>query len=694
MLVTAVLAWQLYKRKAFQSGIDSRAFDIRARALNRLESGWISLFLEPSIKGKTPMRLPLRFTPSYVEHPGIEEAASIQKDRDRELPPGTTINEVFDESGRSLLVLGQPGSGKTTLLLQLSKHLHDLAAEDSSQPIPVFLRLANWNRWWGVLSGERAFERWLIRQMKLSYFIDKDVGREWLFTGKVILLLDGLDEIASLKARRSCQSAIHGLITRHPGALVVSSRIEEYLALDRLPTNFAVEALPVAGPQVLQYIATIPSAHRLALALKNDPDAIKVLTTPFALTLALAAYSNKSKLRWPSPGKFNIFSLLEDFVTQQMSVFLKKSGYRNKDFRRWMRNLAQCSKLGKQVVFDPVELRERWLSRRWMHMICKGMVILTVVAFSFAGETVLWAIYYALTDQCTLNSKPILCVSLAFNPGGARLIWSALPGNLFWGAFQGIIAACVIGLPVGVFGSLFQLRPLQFAPPSGFLSSRVRQSLRVFVAALVGISVMLVPIGLILRSHFPHRTWTPGAIEMLSPLAGLTGPLYAGVCYAIGAVLTIKACALFGLCIGFLLAVTTFLSAEANSNKKLSRAIRSSITIALSFGVSIGIMLWLFVPRAQIADLTDLNAELFDKPDIPFGGALLILLAAGGLFTIRHYVTRLMIVVTRCGPWDYERFLNLATDCEFLRPVSGPDRIFRHPTLRDYFANPSLGKDT
>jgi DNA polymerase III delta prime subunit len=694
MLFAFGFAWLRYKRTSLQSRGDSREFAIRARALNRLEVGWISRILEPSIVGKTPMCLPLRFTPSRVEHPGVEETTSILREDDRELPPETSINQVFDESRHSLLVLGQPGSGKTTLLLQLSKHLRGLAAEDQSQPIPVFLRLADWNRSWGFLSGEYAFERWLVRQMKLNYNIDKDLGREWLRTGKVILLLDGLDEVATEKARLSCHKAINGLTTRLLGGLVVSSRVAEYLSLNRLPLDFAVEARPVTESQVIQYIATIPSACRLALALKNDPGAITVLTTPFALTLALSVYSNKSKLSWPPAGEFSVFRLLDDFVQARMSVLLKKSMYKKEGFLRWMRNLALCSKSGKQTAFDPVELRERWLSSSWKHAACKGVVILAVTAFCFTLEFVLWTIDYTLTLQCWSGPKVVPCVSLPFNTADVMLYWKAIPGCLIWGAIQGLIAACVIGLPVGIFGSLFQLRPVQLVP-TGFFSSRIRQSLRIFVVASVGISVVLAPIGLILRRLYAQPIWPLlENFDVLNPLSRVKGPLYRGVCYVVGATLTVKAGALVGLCTGLLLALSTFLSSEANSNRSLSSAIRTSISIAPSFGAITGILLWLFVPQTRIVNITSLSADLIDKEDIPFGGALLVVLAIGGLFTIRYYVTRLMMVMTRCGPWNYERFLDLATECGFLRPVSGPDRIFRHPMLRDYFANLSTEEDS
>jgi energy-coupling factor transporter ATP-binding protein EcfA2 len=601
---------------------------------------------------------------------------------------------VFEQSGRSLLVLGEPGSGKTTLLLQLSKYLHSLAIEDPGQPIPIFLRLASWNRWWGLLSGQRAFERWLIRQMKLSYFISKDLGRDWLRTGKVVLLLDGLDEVATPKARRSCRNAINVLASRLQGGMAVTCRTEEYVILDQLPINFAIEALPVTEPQVLQYIATIPSARRLSLALKADPAAIKVLTTPFALTLALAAYSSRSKLRWPSAGKFSISRLLDDFVETKMSIQLENSSYRKESFLRWMRNLAQCSKLGKQTVFDPVELRERWFSSTRIHATCKGLVVLAVMTFCFFFEQMLWSFDLTIGQKCGLNGSPVAhCVTMAFHPGYARIIWHMVPGILIVAGLQGIIAACVIGLPVGIFGSLFQLRPVKLAS-SGFFPSRVRQSLQMLIGASAGICAALIPIGLVLRGFFRHDLQPNSWNWSTNPLSQLKGPLYAQVGYLLGNALTIKAVALFSLCAGLLLALASFLSAEANSNLKLSSAIRTSVSIALLFGAVVGTILWWFEPQMQIEYMKVVGANGLEKGDIPFGGALLIVLAAGGLFTIRHYVTRVLMVVTRFGPWSYSRFLDLATECGFLRPVSGPDRIFRHPMLRDYFANLSSQKES
>lgn len=54
-----------------------------------------------------------------VEHPWdmvlrIEREGCI-------LPRGTPIIDVFDQMGRSLLILGAPGSGKTTMLLELAR---------------------------------------------------------------------------------------------------------------------------------------------------------------------------------------------------------------------------------------------------------------------------------------------------------------------------------------------------------------------------------------------------------------------------------------------------------------------------------------------------------------------------------------------------------------------------------------------
>jgi NACHT domain len=98
--------------------------------------------------------------------------------------------EVFDELDETMLVLGTPGSGKTPMMAELARELLRRATTDSQKPIPVVLMLSSW-----TLHRERL-DAWIVRELVDRYRIRHDQARNLLNTDQLILLLDGLDEVA------------------------------------------------------------------------------------------------------------------------------------------------------------------------------------------------------------------------------------------------------------------------------------------------------------------------------------------------------------------------------------------------------------------------------------------------------------------------------------------------------------------
>ena len=145
-------AWR-HSRKAVVESDLRRERDQRKRALDRLQSGWIERVFEPSIYGGRPIAVPLRRVFAAGAHPGIDGLAREVAPRDTVRAHSTSITEAFEDSHRSLLILGAPGSGKTTLLLQLAKALHNKAVRDPAASLPVVLSLATWTRWRGRPAG-------------------------------------------------------------------------------------------------------------------------------------------------------------------------------------------------------------------------------------------------------------------------------------------------------------------------------------------------------------------------------------------------------------------------------------------------------------------------------------------------------------------------------------------------------------
>ncbi|MEU8243591.1 NACHT domain-containing protein [Actinoplanes missouriensis] len=218
---------------------------------------------------------------------------------DFQLSPTLGIVDVFDQMDGSLLILGAPGAGKTTLLLDLASVL---AARADDTRIPVVVDLADWSRSgtrrWRLFGGgdeePRAFAEWLLASLKRRYRIPFAVARAWLAQDRLILLLDGLDEVRE-PDRNRCVAEINkmqedGSATR----VVVCSREADYEKLSgRLRLQGAVSIRPLTRGQVTAYFERVsPYFARTAEALRADGDLWELLTTPLMLHIMALAQSD------------------------------------------------------------------------------------------------------------------------------------------------------------------------------------------------------------------------------------------------------------------------------------------------------------------------------------------------------------------------------------------------------------------
>ena len=127
---------------------------------------------------------------------------------------GMTIHQLFEQSGRAMLILGAPGSGKTFTLLELCRDLLFQAEQHPDNPIPVILNLSTW------AEKEAPLTDWIVEQMVDEYQLSRPVTREWLQHNHLCLLLDGLDEVRE-EVRNDCVIAINNFRRTHQVPLVV-----------------------------------------------------------------------------------------------------------------------------------------------------------------------------------------------------------------------------------------------------------------------------------------------------------------------------------------------------------------------------------------------------------------------------------------------------------------------------------------
>jgi eukaryotic-like serine/threonine-protein kinase len=128
------------------------------------------------------------------------------------------------------LILGDAGGGKTTTLIGLAQEFLEAADRNRRLAFPVILNLSTWSSKFGTLL------QWLIDEFHERYDVAEVWSTKWLKEGRFLLFLDGLDEVTHA-LRVNCVKAINDYGEPKAG-IVVSSRIEEYVAVSKATTTW------------------------------------------------------------------------------------------------------------------------------------------------------------------------------------------------------------------------------------------------------------------------------------------------------------------------------------------------------------------------------------------------------------------------------------------------------------------------
>lgn len=143
--------------------------------------------------------------------------------------PRPVIEVLDDDHNDRVVILGDPGSGKSSLVqfLALRWVKMDNSALRYSMPLPVIIELREYDRW--NCSSGKSLIRFLHEAQTWHRLNQIDLNRILVETGKVIFLLDGLDEIFDTVRREQVINDIHRFSNDFPRArLVVTSRVIGY----------------------------------------------------------------------------------------------------------------------------------------------------------------------------------------------------------------------------------------------------------------------------------------------------------------------------------------------------------------------------------------------------------------------------------------------------------------------------------
>ena len=214
----------------------------------------------------------------------------------RPLPPERPTVAVFDDSAGALLILGEPGAGKTVELLDLARALlvRDETDPDPQRPVPVFLNLSSW------AEAGLPLPDWIAHELFRRHQIPRRIGVDWVARERLLLLLDGLDEVTEPR-RGACAAAINAFREGHGlTRLAVCCRAAEYRALGAdLPTlrlGTAIRLLPLERGQIERYLIQAgPALTGLRRALAEDADLAALAATPLMLNVMSLTWQSRPR---------------------------------------------------------------------------------------------------------------------------------------------------------------------------------------------------------------------------------------------------------------------------------------------------------------------------------------------------------------------------------------------------------------
>ncbi|OYD95161.1 hypothetical protein CDG77_10585 [Nostoc sp. 'Peltigera membranacea cyanobiont' 213] len=592
------------------------------------------------------------------------------------LPDTTTILSVFDsqEIAGKLLILGAPGAGKTTTQLELAQALVIRAEEQPDYFVPVLFNLSSWK------DDRQSIADWLVAELKSKYGVSAKLGKEWIDSQKLLLLLDGLDELGPVW-QEPCIRAINKLLQGEcrPQFIVVCSRTEEYTSYKtRLKINGTVCLQPLTTNQIYTYLVEVNHAD-LHVLISKQPDLLELIKIPLLLSIVVLAYQeifinsweNMTEERWNSMtaeawdkmqsiDSFNLQYLLISYIRRMLAWDIDSKVYTNQKFpttqqtKLWLTWLAQQLDREAQTEFLSESIQPTCLNKdiqKWVYRIIFMLNIwLTsgVIGFVFGSisfgffKGIALGLFFAFIVTFNLISSSFSNFiftkynSNTYNLGKVRqrvLDYSSVLlrdsfrfnidepispiGYVHW-SFKKVFNILLINLGQGVLICCFLISAFQQTVIGGLI----------FVSVFIIVNLLISGSGIFEKPDIENKTVFNQSVKQSIRISGLV------------AVFT---------CLSFMILFWI-------------NRIWKTTTITelfLIFGLLLGIFRWQ---------------------------------ATGGLFCIQHFSLRLVLYFNGYIPWNYSRFLDYCTERMLLQRVGGRYR-FIHKLLQDHFAQMEFRRD-
>ena len=619
------------------------------------------------------------------------------------------IVRVFDDSYGSLTIVGEEGSGKTVSVLSLTRHLVNRAQRRAGQPVPVVLSLSSWN----AAAYQSGFENWLVDELKLKYDLAETVALNWLVGRRLLLILDGLDEVDD---PAHCVKTLEDFLKEFnpPGIVVATRPNKRSVQSDEVVKIFPPELRDSIKISELRHKQIIDYSPRTKELYENvDESAIPKLAR-LPLTLMLMLVAGREDLDQSATRPY----LLQEFIQKQLALAVKiKMRDKPAAIRRRLRWLARGMSKHRLAVFYIEGLQPSWLSNEivylllsrflatftvmtlgYITMLTTNWVIphyLHVTKISYGVKFVTdtpWAwlfiaivmaglgmavsdyIRFRISEKKDLRTrvKPTLIDRGGFRNIAINIVvcWFFFLGSAKLFSFDWLTSLGGATIYAISFGLVFWFRGMERSPRSDI---RTADKLRLTSSFFKGL-----PYGVLAGlfwGFFP------------SLLVRIKEGTKAGLIFW---VLSLPIGAIVGGVTRGLDKVSVIEKVYPNQGTWLS--LRNLILIWLVVGFGVSLLIW---PYATVTMGPDPGITWKDAaaalPDSLFLGSvtgMLVGFGYAGLDVVYHVALRTILWFKRIAPLvSYATFLNNAAYLGFLRKVGG-GYMFLHGSLREQFEDP------
>jgi transcriptional regulator with XRE-family HTH domain len=425
----------------------------RKSMLKRVRSTWIDGVLEHSLHHAVFIALGLQEQPDALADPWRLQIQEIDK-APHPLPKGTHITQVYDEADGELLILGEPGAGKTTLLLELARDLLDRAEQDEKQHIPVIFNLSSW------ATNQQSLDEWLIEELFTKYRVPSKIGKEWIKTNQLIILLDGLDEVNEA-VRSTCVQTINAYqkIDDFVSVVVCCRRREYFKQETRVALQQAVLLQPLTIEQVNDYLSSAgKQLKEVQKTFEEDVELYEIVKTPLMLDIVTLVYQGGVH----PPTLFTTDSL-EMRRQQIFAVYVQRmlsrrgtiTHYTQKQTIQYLAWLAQEMQQHNQTEFYIERMQPDWIGNgRQLHHYQRTVIrIVMIIQCLVSGALAAW-LKGGLKNGVVGSGNGILGL-FGGGPGNSMMGWMSpgIGGGSQGGASLIIILGIVIWLVTILVGS-------------------------------------------------------------------------------------------------------------------------------------------------------------------------------------------------------------------------------------------------